>query len=297
MKTNKHLAFGISGLLSISLLFSSCSKDEVETLDPQNTTATDAAKKQDSPTMFYALTNMNQLVTYSSNQTIEEMGAVSITGLQSGENILGIDFRPATGQLYAVSNQSRLYVINQMTGAATAIGSAPFSPAIEGTEVGFDFNPTVDRIRLVTSTGQNLRLNPITGAVAAIDGDLNPGSPAVVAVAYTNSMAGATSTTLYDIDVATDKLYIQSPPNSGGLVEVGSLEVQASGEGGFDIAPDNSMALAVLFGRGYGDEDQQEASNGNKYRFYSIDLQTGKAKNLGKTDRAVIGVAIMPSGN
>ncbi|WP_345168290.1 DUF4394 domain-containing protein [Nibribacter koreensis] len=297
MKTNKHLAFGLSGLLSISLLFSSCSTDELETLAPQNATAINQAKKMDSPTLFYALTNMNQLVKYSSNQTIQEMSAVIITGLQSGESLLGIDFRPATGQLYAVSNQSRLYVIDQMTGAAMAIGSQPFSPAIEGTEVGFDFNPTVDRIRLVTNTGQNLRLNPITGAVAAIDGDLNPGNPAVVAAAYTNSMAGATSTTLYDIDVNTDKLYIQSPPNSGGLVEVGSLNVQASGEGGFDISPDNSMALAVLFGRGGGDADQQEDSNGNKYRFYSIDLQTGKAKNLGKTDRAVIGIAIMPTGN
>ena len=297
MKQHNHFRWWVTGLLSFSFLFSSCSKDELESPDQLNTTAIDEAKKQDSATEFYALTDNNQLVKYSTDQKVEEVSAVSIIGLQSGEKILAIDFRPATGQLYGVSNQSRLYVINQNTGTAMPIGSQPFSPAIDGMQVGFDFNPTVDRIRLVSNTGQNLRLHPETGMVVAIDGNLNPGNPAVVAVAYTNSMAGASTTTLYDIDVNSDKLYIQQPPNSGGLVEVGGLNVQAVGEGGFDIAPDNSLALAVLFGRGGGVENQPEDSNGNKYRFYNIDLKTGKAKNLGKTARTVIGIAITPSTN
>ena len=223
---------------------------------------------------------------------MKETSAVLISGLGAGERIFAIDFRPATGQLYGVSNQSRLYVIDQNMGTTTPIGTQPFMPAINGMQVGFDFNPTVDRIRLVTDQTQNLRLHPETGAVVAWDGNLNPGSPAVVAVAYTNNMAGATSTSLYDIDVKTDKLYRHIPPNDGTLVEVGRLNVQAVGEGGFDIAPDNSLALAVLFGRGGGTENQKEDSNGNKYRFYAIDLQTGKATNLGKADRTLIGVAI-----
>ena len=127
------------------------------------------------------------------------------------EVILGIDMRPATSQLYALGSSSRLYAINMASGAATAIGMTSFTAALSGTSFGFDFNPTVDRIRIVSNTGQNLRAHPVTGAIAATDVSLNPGSPSVDAAAYTNNFAGAASTTLYDIDYATDKLYIQSP--------------------------------------------------------------------------------------
>jgi hypothetical protein len=37
------------------------------------------------------------------------------------------------------------------------------------------------------------------------------------------------------------------------------------------------VAIAALFGRGL-EGEQMEESNGNKYRFYYIDLTTGKAK-------------------
>ena len=239
---------------------------------------------------FYALTSSNQLVRYTSGNPLREESVLSLTGLQSGESLLAIDFRPATGQLYGVSSRSQIYVVNLNSGAVSAVG-VPFSPAINGSEIGFDFNPTVDRIRLVTSTGQNLRLNPETGE-AIVDGSIKPASARVNAVAYTNNMAGAATTTLYDIDVATDKLYKQNPPNNGNLELIGSLGIQASAEAGFDIAPDNSVAIAALFGRGL-EEGEMEESNGNKYRFYYIDLQTGKASNAGKTEREIIGLAIL----
>jgi hypothetical protein len=280
-------------IFSTSATFTACQKDAIQdNSDFQSINAkANPSLKAPKGTIFYALTNSNELVKYASGNPLAELGSIAITGLMSMEKLLAIDFRPATGQLYSVSNQSRIYVINPNTGLASAISTTPFTPAINGDNVGFDFNPTVDRIRLVTNKDQDLRLNPETGMVVAIDGTLNPAAPEITAVAYSNSFAGATTTTLYDIDVAGDKLFIQDPPNAGTLVEVGSLGVQAVGEAGFDIAPDNSVAIAVLFGRG--DEDgQQEASNGNKYRFYYIDLQTGEAKNAGKTDREIIGVAI-----
>ena len=248
-----------------------------------------AAMKQ---TMFYALTASNEIIGYRSGNPLRETSATTLTGLSSGEKMLAIDFRPATGQLYGVSNNSRLYTINLTTGMVTPIAGS-FMPAINGDAVGFDFNPTVDRIRLVTNTGQNLRLHPTTGMVAAADGSIIS-SANVTAVAYTNSFAGATSTTLYDIDVASNQLFIQSPPNNGTLVPVGSLGVQAVGEAGFDISPDNTVAIAALFGRGL-EDDQMEESNGNKYRFYYINLTTGEAKNAGKTERTIIGLAISPN--
>ncbi|MDQ3279536.1 MAG: DUF4394 domain-containing protein, partial [Bacteroidota bacterium] len=201
-----------NGLLcsALSLFFFACQKNASE-LHPESLNVSAAGKANMAKggiaalkgTSFYALTASNEIVKYAIDNALREVSALSITGLASGEKLLAIDFRPATGQLYGVSSASRIYTINTSTGGATAVGQS-FTPAINGDFVGFDFNPTVDRIRLVTSSGQNLRLNPVTGMVAAMDKNINPAAASVTAVAYTNSFAGATSTTLYDIDVASN---------------------------------------------------------------------------------------------
>jgi Domain of unknown function (DUF4394) len=248
-----------------------------------------ACKKTDSPApempvikpsiVFYGVTATNNLIQYNADASTVAINNVSISGLPAGEKILAIDFRPATGQLYGLGSNSRLYIINHITGAATAVGTSSFSPSIGGSLVGFDFNPTVDRIRLVTSAGQNLRLNPETGTVAATDANINPAGPSIVSVAYTNSMAGASSTTLYDIDIATNKLYKQDPPNNGTLVEVGLLGITSGNESGFDISPDNSVALATF-------------NTGSNCILHQIDLSTGKATNLGNLAIPIVGLAI-----
>ena len=230
---------------------------------------------------FVALTDDNWLLTLNSDDCSRHIYRVNVTGLAAGERLTGIDYRPATGQLYGVSSFSRIYVVNAETGVARAIGTTAFTPATNGTVVGFDFNPTVDRIRLVTNAGQNLRLNPETGGVAATDGALNPGTPSVSGVAYTNNKAGAATTVLYDIDVSTDRLLRQDPPNAGTLVQVGSLGVNAEGAGGFDIASFDDIALAAL-------------RVGGRSGLYRIDLTSGRAQKLGEIDARfnIIGLAI-----
>src|SRR5215212_5729150 len=122
---------------------------------------------------------------------------VPVTGLQAGETLVGIDLRPATGALYGIGSSSRLYTINPLVGTATQVGTAG-AFTLNGTSFGTDFNPVPDRIRQVSNTEQNLRLNPNDGALAATDAALNPAGN-VVAVAYSNNVAGASSTTLYAI--------------------------------------------------------------------------------------------------
>jgi hypothetical protein len=231
-------------------------------------------------TDIVALTDNNVLLKLNASDPSQINRRVAITGLASDEKVLAIDFRPATGQLYGVSSASRIYVIHPDSGTARAIGTTPFAPAINGTIVGLDFNPTVDRIRLTTNTGQNLRLNPETGAIAATDAALNPSALSVSEVAYTNNTAGATTTTLYDIDVATDKLYIQNPPNNGTLVEVGSLGVDAEGAAGFDIT-DNNLAYSIL-------------KVGGKSRLYVVNLATGRVLNVGNAEinATIIGLSV-----
>lgn len=265
----KLFSFTIAGAIASSLLLSSCHKKDHEMENP--------VKKPD--IIFYGLTADNQLVKYNAKSPEMAIGTIAINGLESGEKIMAIDFRPATGQLYGVGKSSRIYSINAETGKALVAGTAPFTPAISGDMIGFDFNPTVDRIRLVTNAGQNLRLNPETGTVAAEDKMLNPGTPSLIGAAYTNSFAGASSTTLFDIDLSTQKLVKQSPPNDGVLVEVGSLGVTATGEGGFDISPDNKVALASL-------------TVGDKNGLYTVDTATGKVTKLGIFSMPIIGLAI-----
>ena len=224
---------------------------------------------------IFAITSSNGLVSFDSATPGTTTPVLLINGLQAGERLLGIDFRPLTGQLYGVGSSSRVYIVDTVTGLATAVG-APFAPLISGLNFGVDFNPTVDRLRLVSDAGQNLRLNPATGATAAIDtglayapGDVNFGnSPFIVGAAYTNNFSGALTTTLYDIDSRAGVLVIQNPPNNGTLNTVGSLGVTTTGAVGFDIARADGVAFASL-------------TVGGVSGLYRINLATGAATSLG----------------
>ena len=224
-----------------------------------------------------------KLVVFSSDDP-SEVEVVKISGLEEGDTILGLDTRPATGQVYALGSTSRLYVLDVETGEATAVGVAPFTTALSGTQFGFDFNPTVDRIRIVSDTGQNLRAHPDTGAVAAVDmplvyasGDSGFGqTPDVAAAAYTNNDTNPeTGTTLYDIDETRGVLVVQNPPNDGVLTTVGSLGIEIVSVGGFDVAADGTAWAAVV-------PESQGNANSNRTRLYTIDLATGEATKIGK---------------
>ncbi len=227
---------------------------------------------------FYGLTTDNRIDKYSTVIPKRLLNSAAVTGLQPEETLLAIDFRPATGQLYGLGSSSRLYVINPTTGTARAIGAGPFTPALVGSVGGFDFNPTVDRIRIVTSSGQNLRANPETGTIAVIDGSINGQPGAVIGgAAYTNNFAGATTTALYDIDVATDNLYLQSPPNNGTLVLVGSLGLDVQ-DGGFDIGGSNDAFGMVTIN--------------NRSNLVAVNLITGQANIINDYPQTYRGLAI-----
>lgn len=238
-----------------------------------------------------ALTATNTLVSFDSKAPTAVSAPVAVTGLAAGEMLVGISFRPVGGKLYGLSTLSRLYDINRSTGAATAVGAAPFVPALAGTVFGFDFNPTVDRIRVVSDALQNLRLHPDMGTVAGTDMPLNPVGAAVSAVAYTGSVAGATKTTLYGIDVTSNKVVRQGgpdgapSPNTGALTDIGALGVDPTGAAGLDIA----MVKGA-------DEAYAVLSVGGISGLYSVNLTTGAATAVGPVggNPAVRAIAIAP---
>ncbi|MGF6274793.1 hypothetical protein ABIB38_003184 [Massilia sp. UYP11] len=201
-----------------------------------------------------ALTASNRLVSFDRATPGTIRSNVLVTGLQSGENLVGIDVRPADGLLYGVGSTGRLYTLDAATGAATsksrlaadaADTSAPFT-ALAGASFGVDFNPMADRLRIVSDSGQSLRINVDTGATTT-DGSINGGAAntAISASAYTNSFAGTGSTTLYGIDSANATLYVQNPPNDGALAMPVPLGVAIGAANGFDIDARTNMGYMV----------------------------------------------------
>lgn len=242
--------------------------------------------------LIYGITNLQQLVAFDSGaRTV--LSTTSLPGFGvGGEQILSIDIRPATQELYGLSSFDRIYKITPSTGATTLVGSGTLSVALTGNSRAIDFNPTVDRIRVLTSAQQNLRVHPDTGAVVDFDavtpgtqtdlnhnyaaGDAGAGTtPQVVNGAYTNSFAGAGTTTLYTLESARDVLATQVPPNNGTLNSVGALGfnvVESAGFTGFDIS--GGTGVAYLTGNSL-------TGGLTANSLYSVNLGTGAAGLLG----------------
>lgn len=233
-----------------------------------------------------ALRGANEVVAFDSAAPAVVL-ATTVTGLVPGETLVGIDYRPANGTLYGITDQGRIYTIAP-TGAATLVSTS--SAALTGTSFGVDFNPVADRLRVVSDADQNLRIDVTTGTaitdatIAFGAADANAGdNPALSAAGYTNSAAGVTATTLYVIDAGNDVLAIQNPPNNGVLSTVGALGVDAAASAGFDISRRGNTA--------YGAFDV-----GGTTGLYRIDLATGAATLLGTIGNgaAVRGIAVAP---
>ncbi|MEG4851474.1 DUF4394 domain-containing protein [Microcoleus sp. B5-D4] len=251
-------------------------------------------------TTAYALTPANRIVGFSLSNPGSVISDLPVTGLQAGESLLGIDYRPANGRLYGVGSSNRLYTVNPMTGEASPVGNGQFAVPLTAGAAGFDFNPTVDRIRFVNQADQNARLNPDNGALVDFDtlaggiqldgnlayvaGDRNFGSnPAAAGAAYVNNFAGGTSTTLFVIDSDFDVLVRQDPPNNGGLNTIGSLGVDANSVLGFDIRSIGGREVAVA-----------ALEVGGISGLYNINLSSGQASFVGQIadGRQINGLAL-----
>src|ERR671911_416259 len=212
-----------------ALALAGCSSND----DPAPAPMQPAPTPAPTPGDTFGLTSANRLVTFNRAAPAVRT-AVAISGLQSGEQLLGIDVRPGgmpAGELYALGSTGRVYTINTTSGAATqksqlaadsADATNPFT-ALDGTDFGVDFNPVVDRLRVVSNTGQNLRINVDSGATIT-DDTLNAGGAprtGISATSYTNSFASACRTALFYIDTTTDRLLTTSDPNAGALRELG----------------------------------------------------------------------------
>jgi hypothetical protein len=200
-------------------------------------------------------------------------GSVDVRGAGT---LLGIDVRPADGMLYGVTSDGTIVTIDAKSGQATMKSkiSETLKPGVVAT---VDFNPVADRLRVMGSDGSSLRVNVddgkavVDGSHKYKDGDVNAGkTPKIVAGAYTNAWKGTQATSLYNIDMATNSLVMQAPPNDGVLNTVGALGLTLSGPVAFNIVaaqPDRNEAWLVAGGA-----------------LHAVDLKTGKASMVGKIE-------------
>jgi Domain of unknown function (DUF4394) len=267
------------------------------------------APSRERPELLVAVTDDNQLITFNAGSPDKVLSRVPLQGLKAGEQLQGIDFRVAKGQLFGLSTQGRLLRIDPEKGGTTPIGSPVSLP--EGQSFGFDFNPTVDRIRVVNDAGTNLRLHPDTGAqidgnpgqvglqtdgtLAYAPGDLLAGSkPRLVAVGYTYNKANDKITTNYAIDASTGYLVVMGSiegaatmvsPNTGLVQSVGPLQIERFDHAAFDISDVNNAAYLLT------------ARNGSsESKLYELNLGSGQARLIGavNSSQGIRGMAIVP---
>ena len=190
---------------------------------------------------IYGVTDGNRLIQFSSEAPGAAAADIPITGLGSGEKVVGFDVRPSDDNLFAVTNQNRAVQVNTVTGQTRAV-FGPFAPGLAGTSYGVDFNPQANALRIVSDADQNLRVTAANvtnndGPLAYAAGDPGAGTnPSVGAVAYTNNVPGAPNTQLLGIDSARDALVRIDPPNNGTLTTIGALGTDADEPVGFDIS-------------------------------------------------------------
>lgn len=229
------------------------------------------------------------------------------------EFIVGLDWRPATGQLMALGvggGEGTLYLVDPQSGVFTPVGEGTGQISLTDADgefifiddmgVGFDFNPVADRIRVVMGTGLNFRINPVTGEAVdgdleadgvQPDGDINGETTDLSGAAYTNNFSTLSGgiTTLYTLSADTRSLYIQSPPNSGTLtaalpITLNGTLLYFSNVNGFDIP--STVLSATADGPA---ETNAEALavlsvNGGDSSLYRINLTTGVAVLLDLLD-------------
>ncbi len=253
----------------------------------------------------------NNLLRFEATAPATVTDIAAISGINSTLEVVGLDSRPATGQLYALAynngtGMAQLYTLNTTTAVATAIGAAPVMLQANMGKVSMDFNPVVDRIRVLGSNNANYRMHPMTGAVVATDGnlafaanDVNAGkNPSIGAGAYTNSFIGSSSTTLINHDDSLQIFCTQVPPNNGTLNTIGSTEIQVDltdTHTDFDIYFDGALGKNI----GYFVATLAASTTSS---LFQVNLNTGVAMfvgNIGANDLIIndIAVKIAPPSN
>ena len=235
------------------------------------------------------LTLNNTLVLFSSQSPEQVISEISLAGLLSGENIIAIEFVPASDMAFGYSNRGRLYKVNLANGMAMSVGFDP--PFSQSEAVSIVFDSANSLIRAITSRGGHFVVNSSTGNIVRNLGtlmyqDSDPNflqTPQIEGAALPFTDGTQQDDSVFDsafpylIDPKTSSLgrlgkggNNPTPADSGKISTVGQLSVNISSVIGFDISKDTNAALAALV-------PQLESSA----KLFKINLATGAANEIG----------------
>lgn len=168
---------------------------------------------------IYYIDNANNLfalrlgtTSFSRVNTISNIGTAQVTN---------IDFRVADNQLYALTDDGKIYTLNLTNAQATLVST--MNPRFEGgVQSLLDFNPVVNAIRLQATNDQNyavvnnngnLNQTAVQTKLTYAAGDRFAGNdPNICGGAYTNNFVGAANTIFYAFDYTTNYLVTPAPP-------------------------------------------------------------------------------------
>jgi hypothetical protein len=223
---------------------------------------------------IYGLTFDNRIVTFNADTPTMITSNRTIMGLPMGETLTGIDVRPANQTLYSLGTSGTVYTLTRMGPNYVATAQPALTVMPSGAPYGIDFNPVPDRLRVVNTAEQNLRINVDTGVTindTAITSDT--GAVDLVGAAYTNSFAGATTTTLYALDAVGDTLLRSTNANLGTYTGT-NLMGMPFGPLGFAFTTDNAVGFDISgrTGVAYANIDSL---------LWTIDLMSGAGTSVG----------------
>jgi hypothetical protein len=220
-----------------------------------------------------------------------------------GGNLIGIDFRPADGKLYGLTDLGNIYsvpVSQYSVGQAQRVST--MNPRFTGGfEMLFDFNPVANAIRVAGSNdqnravvngtdGSNLSTTVAQTTFAYVTGDVNFGKdPELSGGSYTNNYAGATTTLFYGIDHDQDVLVTIADKTATGSSNTGGGKLQTIGN--FVDVNGNRVNLSPTT-----DIDIYTDKSGNNFLvgqttrlLFSIDLsQVNPNLAVGQTQKIVV---------
>jgi hypothetical protein len=226
--------------------------------------------------------NDSGILGYFTSEKPKRFIQLEVTGLDNEfESFAGLDVRPQTGKLWALTDELGEYRVYQVKldvadrSAEVVKRGGPLTiNGVDENNVGFSFDPVSDEMRLVenlsdanrTLDADTFDIGEETDLAYAVGDDNEGTEPGVQALGYTNQAKGADRSKLYGIDEHTDSLVRIKPPAGGVLQTVGPLDVNTTYGFDLDIAA-GGRAYATL--------------RVNQNRLYEVDLKTGEADHLG----------------
>ncbi|MDR3681495.1 MAG: DUF4394 domain-containing protein [Flavipsychrobacter sp.] len=170
---------------------------------------------------MYGITGSNELFTMANiNSPSSVSGPYSISGVATGQTLVGLDTRQSNGRLYAlgynsVSGQVQLYTItgSGSSYSANAVGNASSMSLGSTNKIGFNFISTIgNQARITGTNGNSYVLNTDdgsivgagTGSMSYASGDIHSGISAVAATSYSNNYYGADAAEQYGYDVTNN---------------------------------------------------------------------------------------------